>query len=141
MKQSSKRQLKELIMQCLDIYFKESGVNQILLTLYENKTRPTSQNRISNILEENRKIVSKTQQLRQKYGDQDYYSDEDRSILGSGENKVTGTQGTRIRSPHVKMIMNEHIDPLANDGASILDDVQSLPQFLVKGLSKLRRNA
>lgn len=133
MTDKGKQQLKNIIIEALSEYFEESGINKILLSLYQSKQHPVISkkptNKISNILEKNSKIA----QLR-KSEVVNYTNEEDEINLPS-----VGIQGTKI-SPELRMALNENIDPLET-GESILDHVDSLPNFLTRGLAKIKKNA
>lgn len=131
MTDKGKQQLKNIIIETLSEFFEDSGINKILLSLYESKTTsvgakaPT--NKVSNILENNSKIA----QLR-KY-QMVNYNDEEIDLPSMG------VQGTKI-SPNLRVALNENIDPLET-GQSVLDHVDSLPNFLTRGLAKIKKNA
>ena len=133
MTDKGKQQLKNIIIQALSEYFEQSGINKILLSLYQNKSivsppkKPA--NKIANILEKNSKIAQLKKSEIVNYNDDDNLLD-----LPS-----MGVEGTKI-SPSLRVKLNENIDPLET-GQSILDDIESLPNFLTKGLAKIKKNA
>ena len=133
MTDKGKQQLKNIIIQALSEYFEQSGINKILLSLYQNKSivsppkKPA--NKIANILEKNSKISQLKKSEIVNYNDDDNLLD-----LPS-----MGVEGTKI-SPNLRVKLNENIDPLET-GQSILDDIESLPNFLTKGLAKIKKNA
>ncbi len=132
MTDKGKQQLKNIMLEALSEYFEKSGINQILLSLYQNKEhnivskKPT--NKITNILEKNSKIA----QL--KKSEKVNYNEKDELDLPN-----LGVQGTKI-SPELRVTLNENIDPLET-GQSILDHIDSLPNFLTRGLAKIKKNA
>ena len=133
MTDKGKQQLKNIIIQALSEFFEQSGINKILLSLYQNKRsnpvisqKPTK--KISNILEKNSKIS----QLR-KSELVNYNEDDDIKL------PTVGVQGAKI-NPDLRVSLNENIDPLET-GQSILDHVNSLPDFLTRGLAKIKNNA
>lgn len=133
MTDKGKQQLKNIIIQALSEYFEQSGINKILLSLYQNKSivsppkKPA--NKIANILEKNSKIAQLKKSEIVNYNDDDNLLD-----LPS-----MGVEGTKI-SPNLRVKLNENIDPLET-GESILDHVDSLPNFLTRGLAKIKKNA
>ncbi len=132
MTDKGKQQLKNIIIETLSEFFEDSGINKILLSLYESKTSniraKAPSNKVSSIIENNGKIA----QLK-KYQMVNYGNDEELDLPSMG------VQGTKI-SPNLRMALNENIDPLET-GESILDHVDSLPNFLTRGLAKIKKNA
>ena len=126
--------------QAIQEYFEQSGINQILKTLYQNSLQSPAVNqstkRIKNIIQSNPNPNSKTSQLRKKHSNQNLRSQDD--VLLSNIKNV-GLQSTRL-SPNVKVKVNQNIDPLENGGSSILDNLNELPNFLTRGLSKIQKN-
>ncbi len=139
MKKESKNQLKWIFIQALQEYFEQSGVNQILKTLYQNAQNPVvsqSTKRVKSILQSNPKKDSKTSQLKQKYAGQLLSSQDDYQMQNL---QNIGVQGVRL-TPNIKAKVNQNIDPLENGGSSILDNLNELPNFLTRGLSKIKNN-
>lgn len=133
MKKQTRDQLKAIMVQAIQEYFEQSGVNEILLTLYESKSSHTSTSKVNRIIEENKtqtKKVSQTQKLKQKYGNMGLITEDD-------DYGITKRQSVKL-DPNLKVILNQNIDNLAN-GTSILDNIQSLPDFLKRGLGKVNR--
>ena len=126
--------------QAIQEYFEQSGINQILKTLYQNSLQSSAVNqstkRIKNIIQSNPNPNSRTSQLRKKYSNQNLRSQDD-ALLSNIKN--VGLQSTRL-SPNVKVKVNQNIDPLENGGSSILDNLNELPNFLTRGLSKIQKN-
>lgn len=135
-----KLQLKQIMTQAIQEYFEQSGINQILKTLYQNSLQsPTvnqSTKRIKSIIQSNPNPNSRTSQLKKKYSNQNLRSQDD-ALLSNLKN--VGLQSTRL-SPNVKVKVNQNIDPLENGGSSILDNLNELPNFLTRGLSKIQKN-
>lgn len=131
MTDKGKQQLKNIIIETLSEFFEDSGINKILLSLYESKTTSirakTPTNKVSSILENNGKIAQLRKMQMTNYGD------------GEIDLPSMGVQGTKI-SPNLRVALNEHIDPLET-GESVLDHVDSLPNFLTRGLAKIKKNA
>ncbi len=133
MTEKGKQQLKNIIIETLSQFFEDSGINKILLSLYQSKSSPLVSkqptNKVSNILENNSKIA----QLR-KSEISNYRDESDDFSL-----PTVGVQGTKI-SPDLRVTLNENVDPLET-GQSILDHANSLPDFLTRGLAKIKKNA
>lgn len=132
MTDKGKQQLKNIIIETLSEFFEDSGINKILLSLYQSKSNPVVSkqptNKVSSILENNSKIA----QLRRS--ELANYNNDDELVL-----PTMGVQGTKISSD-LRVALNENIDPLET-GQSILDHVNSLPSFLTRGLAKIKKNA
>ena len=128
------------MIQAIQEYFEQSGINQILKTLYQNSLQSPAVNqstkRIKNIIQSNPNPNSRISQLKKKYSNQNLRSQDD-ALLSNIKN--VGLQGTRL-TPNVKVKVNQNIDPLENGGSSILDNLNELPNFLTRGLSKIQKN-
>lgn len=143
MKENLKKEFEGIVINAIEKYFQESGINQILLKLYKHTmsqklntstVQKTQVPKIKNIIDNNTKTMSKLQQLKQKS-----LQNEDKILFD--ENLQSPQMNIQQKvSPNIRVTVNENIDPLKT-GKSILDDVDSLPTFLKKGLGKLQRNA
>lgn len=145
MTEKASLQLKNLIKLAMQQYFQQSGINQILLSLFKaanqpqpQTTRSTSDTRIQNIISKNRQAInrpkSKIQSLKQSSPDQYEfsYNNEKTPMLNALQNFVEQPQmSSRVSST---VIANQNFDSLAM-GVSILDT--KMPDFLQKGINKL----
>lgn len=143
MKENLKKEFEGIVINAIEKYFQESGINQILLKLYKNTmsqklntstVQKTQVPKIKNIIDNNTKTMSKLQQLKQKFR-----QNEEKILLDEDLQSPSMNIQQKV-SPNIRVTANENIDPLKT-GKSILDDVDSLPSFLKKGLGKLQRNA
>lgn len=143
MKENLKKEFEGIVINAIEKYFQESGINQILLKLYKNTmsqklnapiVQKTQTPKIKNIIDNNTKTMSKLQQLKQKFR-----QNEEKILLDEDLQSPSMNIQQKV-SPNIRVTVNENIDPLKT-GKSILDDVDSLPSFLKKGLGKLQRNA
>lgn len=143
MKENLKKEFEGIVINAIEKYFQESGINQILLKLYKNTmsqklntstVQKTQVPKIKNIIDNNTKTMSKLQQLKQKFR-----QNEEKILLDEDLQSPSMNIQQKV-SPNIRVTVNENIDPLKT-GKSILDDVDSLPSFLKKGLGKLQRNA
>lgn len=137
MKEQSKQELKQIILQSLSQYFQKSGINEILLKLYQGQnysiqTKPAP-NKIQNIIQSNTQKMSRVQELKRKHGNERLSFDDDETnipILETQSNKIT---------PNLRAKLNQNLDPIQNGGQSILDNIDELPLFLKKGLNKAKK--
>lgn len=141
MKKTTRQIMKEVMIQALEQYFKKSGIAQILVKLYKQSlievkrtkqqvAQPKKQ-KVTNILQSNKKAMSKVQQMRQAEDPRTYMQDEDSNPIKI----ATSTRpGMGLQSK-----LNQNIDPISNEGSSILDE--PLPAFLANGLMKAKKNA
>ena len=128
MKKSARTQLKQIIIEAVQQYFDQSGINEILQTLYQNNGAVTESTRkIKNLINNNPKPTSRIELLKQKHGHQDLMLQD------------VGLQSTKM-TPNIRATVNQNIDPLQNGGSSVLDNIEQLPNFLTKGLSKIQGN-
>lgn len=143
MKESSKKELKNIILQALNEYFQDSGINEILVSLYESKRETVKvvveqPKKVQSIIKNNFQKMSRIQQLKNRDGATDYTSEDDITAGGSPLPK-SGIEGARVTG-QLRAQLNEYMDPLENGGTSILDQPNSLPDYLIKGLRKARLN-
>lgn len=147
MKKQIRNQMKELVLQTLEEYFKQSGISEILVKLHKNaliqaklrkqggvktNSAPIPQKKkVTNILQNNRKAMGKIQQMRQNENIK-YVDDQDVDA------PILRTTNTKQITPHLRAMMNQNMDPIQNEGSSILD--VELPDFMAKGLSKVKYN-
>ncbi len=128
MKKSARTQLKQIIIEAVQQYFDQSGINEILQTLYQNNGAVTESTRkVKNLINNNPKPTSRIELLKQKHGHQDLMLQD------------VGLQSTKM-TPNIRATVNQNIDPLQNGGSSVLDNIEQLPNFLTKGLSKIQGN-
>lgn len=160
MKEQSMIKLKSLMKGALQQFFEQSGINEILLQLYEqSKSNPKSaqastakkqSTKVENILRKNAKefqaVVEKRskgsgkiQQMKQQSSRQlmqSYMDDQDQVETPMLNALRQSAMQEQYITPHVSanVAMNQNVDPLAS-GVSVLD--ANMPNFLMKGLSKL----
>lgn len=159
MKPDVTNKLKSLIMQSLQQFFEQSGINQILLKLYEDaskrpivteKTKTVT--KVENILKNNNKAINKLDakksktpgaveklrrerqlELKSSYTD-DEQGHSNTPMLNVIRESVNYTQDEDGPTVSVRQAMNESMDPLTS-GVSVLDS--NMPDFLMRGLSRL----
>lgn len=159
MKPDVTNKLKSLIMQSLQQFFEQSGINQILLKLYEDASnRPivTEKNKtvtkVENILKNNNKAINKLDAKKSKTPGaveklrrerqlelKSSYTDDEQGysntpMLNVIRESVNYTQEEDGPTVSVRQAMNESMDPLTS-GVSVLDS--NMPDFLMRGLSRL----
>lgn len=131
-KSSAHDKIKDIVIQALGQFFEQSGVNELLLTLYENSKGGTArtsqqQRKVQNILESNPDRQSLSKNWVQQSG-----------MFDGGKQIPQSQVGDRI-VPELKGVIAEGVDTVTS-GRSILDDMSSLPQFLTKGLGKIKKS-
>lgn len=158
MKENTSTKLKAVLMEALQQFFEQSGVNQILLKLYQQankqqvftKTKPIS-TKVENILKNNNKAIKEVNtkrstspsgaiaklrnermnELKTSYTDE---QQESTPMLNAIKESVNYTQDMDVPQISARQAMNEQMDPLTT-GMSVLDS--NMPDFLMRGLSKL----
>lgn len=161
MKDDTIAKLKGVIKTTLEQYFQQSGINEILLQLYEASKTPKQQpaevkktTKVENILKKNAMAVSNMQTKTPKAGGGriaamrqsglpelmgSYQGDQDESYnprtpMLNAIQQASQYEEIPVGSVNSRVAMNENVDPL-NTGLSVLDS--SMPDFLKRGLSKI----
>lgn len=162
MKDDTITKLKSVMKQALQQFFEESGINQILLQVYQSSKNNTQaapvvkkKTQVQNILKKNAKAMAsasgrninagggkiasmKRQGLTQLMTS---YEDQDGDEYGSSTPMLNAIkQSVQLQQPVIGMgsssrvAMNQNIDPLTS-GLSVLET--SMPDFLKRGLAKV----